>query len=84
MTRWDDPPPTGAQLWIYRHRRAVGGISALGLLAVAVLATVRLLEGDGAVAVIASLASAGGFVIMLISARVVEGQVERQGKADHG
>lgn len=84
MTRWDDLPPTGAQLWVYRHRKVLRVISAIGLLAAVTLAAVRLLSGDGIFSALISLAAGGGFASMLISAHAVQRAIEDRGRRGAG
>lgn len=79
MTRWDDMPPSGVQLWVYRHRKVLRVVSVIGVLAAVTLAAVRLLSGDGIFAALISLAAGGGFASMLISAHAVQRAIEDRG-----
>ncbi len=84
MTDWSRLPPTGYELWIYRHRTAVRVVAVALLVAVIGLATATFLSRAGLWTTVIRLAGGGGAVVMLLAARQVERSVEREDGPQRG
>lgn len=80
MTRWDDLPLTGLELWVYRHRVGLRVMGVLGVLAAVALAAARLASGEGTRAALTSLGGGVGFAGGLVSVHAVQLAVEKRGE----
>lgn len=86
VTRPDPLHPDPRQSGLYRHRRPLGIVCVVGVLGSAVLALVRLLAGDGPLAVTASVLSCSSFLCLLLmlrsTARTATTWTQQQGPPD--